>query len=98
MNAPQRGSLLAALILAPGLAFAQTLTAPPAHLHAAIYTLRDAAGGLASPPMRGSAGCGTDHRRLVLTAAILTFIKQPLQGNPPDDIFILLGTSPASSE
>ena len=30
MNAPQRGSLLAALILAPGLAFAQTLTAPPA--------------------------------------------------------------------
>ena len=29
MNAPQRGSLLAALILAPGLAFAQTLTAPP---------------------------------------------------------------------
>lgn len=30
MNAPQRGSLLAALIFAPGLAFAQTLTAPPA--------------------------------------------------------------------
>ena len=30
MNAQQRCSLLAALILAPGLAFAQTLTAPPA--------------------------------------------------------------------
>jgi glycolate oxidase FAD binding subunit len=43
---------------------ALALTAPPAHLHAAIYALRDAAGGLASPPMRGSAGCGTVHAAL----------------------------------
>jgi glycolate oxidase FAD binding subunit len=43
---------------------ALSLTAPPAHLHAAIYTLRDAAGGLASPPIRGSAGCGTVHAAL----------------------------------
>jgi glycolate oxidase FAD binding subunit len=43
---------------------ALALTAPPAYLHAALYALRDAAGGLLSPPVRGSAGCGTVHAGL----------------------------------